>query len=184
MPVVSESRDYNGFVKKATRLGLLPLAKEAEATLSTFKLLVKEEKHANGTKGLRQFIDDAFEKIGGWVKVTSGDVDWTKQSPQGATAGVEVQVSGRSDMLAVDVMHLKERIEKGEIDIGIIIVPDDALSRFLTDRTPNLATAVKHVEHRAKDLPIRIIAFRHDGVGGALTKMRTNLGRPTGGADS
>ena len=86
-------------------------------------------------------------------------------------------MSGRSDMLAVDIMHFKERIEAGEIDIGIIVVPDDDLSKFLTDRTPNLATAVKHVEHRARDLPIRIIAFKHDGIGPALRKMRTNLGK-------
>lgn len=178
MPIVSEVLDYNGFVPKAMRLGLLTLAKEAQATLSAFKLLIEETRHANGTRGIRQSIDTAFAATGGWVKVTVGDIDWTKQGPQGATAGVEVQVSGRSDMLAVDIMHLKEKLEKGGIDIGIIIVPDDILSRFLTDRTPNLATAVKHVEHRAKDRPIRIIAFRHDGVGAALTKMRTNLGRP------
>lgn len=177
MPVVSQVVDYNGFVTKATRLGLLPIANEAQSTLSSFQLLVEEKRHANGTKGIRQSIDDAFDAIGGWIKVTVGDIDWTKQSPQGATVGVEVQVSGRSDMLAVDIMHLKEKLEKGIIDVGVIIVPDDKLSRFLTDRTPNLATAVKHVEHRAKDLPIRIIAFAHDGAGEPLSKMRTNLGR-------
>lgn len=59
---------------------------------------------------------------------------------------------------------------------GVIIVPDDTLSRFLTDRTPNFATAIKHAQH-AKDLPIRVIGFRHDSVGEALAKMRTNLGR-------
>jgi hypothetical protein len=80
-------------------------------------------------------------------------------------------------MLAVDIMHLKEDLVLGKIDIGIIVVPDDALSKFLTDRTPNLATALKHVEHRARDLPIRVLAFRHDGVGLPLEKMRTNLGR-------
>jgi hypothetical protein len=63
------------------------------------------------------------------------------------------------------------------IDAGIIIVPDDTLSRWLTDRTPNLATAVKHIEDRARDLPMRVLAFRHDGPGPALGKVRTNLGK-------
>jgi hypothetical protein len=63
------------------------------------------------------------------------------------------------------------------IDVGIIIVPDNDISRYLTDRTPNLATAIKHVEHRARELPIRILAFRHNGIGDALDKMRTNLGK-------
>ena len=177
MPIVSEVRDYKGFVTKANRLGLTKLADEAQSTLSAFSLLIDETRHANGTKGIRESIDRAFASVGGWVKIAVGGIDWTKQSPRGATAGVEVQVSGRSDMLAVDIMHLKEKLESGEIDVGIIIVPDDTLSRYLTDRTPNLATAVKHVEHRARELPIRIIAFRHDGIGTALTKMRTNLGQ-------
>lgn len=177
MPVISETLDYNGFAAKAVRLGLDDLASEAASTLGRFQLLVEERKYANGTRGLRQAIDDGFSQIGGWRKVTSGGIDWTKRGPGGQSVGVEVQVSGRSDMLAVDIMHLKDDIVLGAIDIGIIIVPDNILSRFLTDRTPNLRTAVKHVEHRAGDLPIRILAFRHDGVGEALLKMRTNLGK-------
>lgn len=177
MPTISERHDYNGFSTKAARLGLNDLATEAESTLSGFQLMVEEKTHANGTRGIRQAIDKGFALLDGWVKITVGGIDWTKKSSKGATIGVEVQVSGRSDMLAVDIMHLKEKISDGVIDIGIIIVPDDLLSRFLTDRTPNLRTAIKHVEHRASDLPLRILAFRHDGVGLALVKMRTNLGR-------
>jgi hypothetical protein len=178
MPVISARIEYNGFNTKATRLGLGPLIDEAEATLSGFHLSILEEKQANGTRGIRQSIDEAFVKTGGWIKIASGGIDWTKRGPTGSTVGVEVQVSGRSDMLAVDIMHLKEKMMAGEIDIGVIIVPDDVLSRFLTDRTPNLATAIKHVEHRgARDSPIRIVAFRHDSTGPALLKMRTNLGK-------
>jgi len=81
-------------------------------------------------------------------------------------------------MLAVDIMHFKEAINEGRIDVGLIIVPDDNLSRFLTDRTPNLKTAIKHVEDKARDMPIRIVAFAQDGSGPALAKMRTNLGKP------
>lgn len=177
MPLISETRDYNGFSNKVIRLGLDALAAEAASTLTQFELLIEETRYANGTQGIRKSIDKGFTRIGGWLKITSGGVDWTKQSRQGATIGVEVQVSGRSDMLAVDIMHLKEQLVSGAIDAGIIVVPDDLLSRYLTDRTPNFATAVKHVEHRAKDLPIRVLAFRHNGVGPALAKMQTNLGK-------
>src|SRR5262245_22364481 len=149
MPIISDTRDYNGFAAKATRLGLDPLVTDAQSTISAFVLLVTEERHKNGTKGIRESLDSAFNLLGGWKKLASGGIDWTKQNAKGATIGVEVQVSGRSDMLAVDIMHLKEDLVSGSIDIGLIIVPDDTLSRFLTDRTPNFATAVKHVEHRA-----------------------------------
>jgi hypothetical protein len=177
VPNISATVDYNGFVQKVARLGLSVLVDEAASTLTGFELLVAERKHANGTKGLRQQIDHGFAALGGWNKVASGGIDWTKQNKRGATIGVEVQVSGRSDMLAVDIMHLKESLSSGYIDLGIIIVPDDDLSRYLTDRTPNLRTAIKHVEHRAMDLPIRVLAFRHDGVGDALRKIRTNVGK-------
>jgi hypothetical protein len=169
-------RDY-GFSTKASRLSLKAFVQEATQAITGFQLLVAEEKQANGTRWIRQQIDQQFAEIKGWTKVASGGIDWTKTNRKGATVGVEVQVSGRSDMLAVDIMHLKEDLVLGKIDVGIIVVPDDMLSKFLTDRTPNLATALKHVEHRASDLPIRVLAFKHDGVGPALGKMRTNVGR-------
>ena len=177
MPTISDTKDYNGFAAKIARLGLDGLVAEATSTVTGFSLLVEERKHANGTQGLRQTIDDSFTRLKGWKCVKIGGVDWTKAVKKGATLGVEVQVSGRSDMLAVDVLHLSERLRDGTIDAGIIIVPDDVLSRFLTDRTPNLSTAIKHVESRARDLPIRILAFLHDGAGYALPKIRTNLGK-------
>jgi len=176
VPAISEIRDYNGFVTKASRLGLKGLVEEVTQVVTGFQLLVAEDKQANGTRWIRQEIDRRFAELKGWRKVASGGVDWTKTNRKGATIGVEVQVSGRSDMLAVDIMHLKEELVLGRIDVGIIVVPDDTLSRFLTDRTPNLATALKHVEHRASDLPISVLAFRHDG--SALPwKMRTNPGK-------
>jgi hypothetical protein len=177
MPLLTSVVDINGVAQKLERLGLRRLSDEVASILQGFKLIVEEKKHANGTKELRQSIDDGFMRTGGWTKVVVGGVDWSKQSETGAKIGVEVQVSGRSDMLAVDIMHLKEELESGSIDVGLIVVPDDKLSRFLTDRTPNLRTALRHVEHRAKDLPIRILAFGYDGVGPPLAKARTNLGR-------
>jgi hypothetical protein len=177
VPIISEVRDFNGFSTKVSRLHLKALVEEGASAVTGFVLLVAEEKQANGTKWIRQQIDQRFAELPGWVKIASGGIDWTKANRKGTTVGVEVQVSGRSDMLAVDVMHLKEDLVLGKIDVGIIVVPDDTLSKFLTDRTPNLATALKHVEHRASDLPIRVLAFKHDGVGPALEKMRTNLGR-------
>ncbi len=180
MPTISEIKDYNGFVQRSERLGLTELVDQAESTLTDFRLLIEETKHVNGTRGLRRTIDAGFGGLGGWTKITVGGIDWTKANDTGAKVGVEVQVSGRSDLLAVDIIHLRESVEGGVIDIGVIIVPDDTLSRFLTDRTPNLRTALRHVEGRAHNLPIRVIAFRHDGIGEALPKMRTNLGREPG----
>jgi hypothetical protein len=158
-------------------LGLDDVIAEATAIVTGFSLLIEERKFANGTRGLREKIDAGFEASGGWIKKPVGGVDWSKSNARGASVGVEIQVSGRSDMLAVDVLHLSAELLAGGIDVGLIVVPDDRLSRFLTDRTPNFRTARRHIDARASDLPFRVLAFRHDGIGPALEKMRTNLGR-------
>ena len=180
MPQVSDRRDYNGFAAKVSRLALAPLVAEVEAVVSGFHLVVEEARHANGTKVIREKFDEGFERCGGWTKLTSGGIDWSKSDTQGRRVGVEVQVSGRSDMLAVDVLHLQAELEAGELDIGIIIVPDDTLSRFLTDRTPNLRTAIRHVEPKASTMAVQVMAFRHDGVGPAIPKAITNRGKSRG----
>ena len=177
MPRITKRLYYNGFEAKVERLGLRSLVSEVESVVTGFELLVEESKHANGTKPIRQAFDDGFEARDGWTKITVGGIDWSKSDRYGHILGVEVQVSGRSDLLAVDVIHLKEDLDAGQLDAGIIIVPDNKLSRFLTDRTPNLRAAKRHVESRAPNMAVHVIGFRHDGVGPAIPKMVTNLGR-------
>ena len=177
MPHITERRSYNGFEPRVQRLGLQPLLDEVEVAITGFRLLIEETRHANGTKSIRETIDGRFHLLGGWTKLVSGGVDWTKVDSADRTMGVEVQVSGRSDLLAVDVLHLHTQLSGGHLDAGVIVVPDNTLSPFLTDRTPNLRTAIRHVESRAPDMPVQIIAFRHDGIGPAIPKARTNVGR-------
>ena len=177
MPLITARSSYNGFDQRVQRLRLHPLLDEIEEAVTGFQLLIEEARHANGTKWIRETIDERFESVGGWTKLVSGGVDWTKVDTADRSMGVEVQVSGRSDLLAVDVLHLHGELSGGNLDAGVIVVPDDTLSPFLTDRTPNLRTAIKHVQSRARDMPVQIIAFRHDGVGDAIPKARTNLGR-------
>lgn len=177
MPRITERISYNGFEQRVQRLGLDVLVGEVESVIAGFVLTVQEEKHANGTKWIREQFDAGFQSREGWIQIVSGGVDWSKEDSQQRRLGVEVQVSGRSDLLAVDVLHLQGELEAGNLDAGVIIVPDDTLSPFLTDRTPNLRTAIRHVERHASNMPVQLIAFRHDAVGEALEKARTNLGR-------
>ena len=174
MPRITERRSFNGFDAKVDRLKLTPLVEEIERAVTSFELRVKEERHANGTRPIRRMIDAGFEACGGWTKTIVGSVDWRKANELGGRIAVEVQVSGRSDMLAVDVLHLGKELMGGTADAGVIVVPDDTLSRFLTDRTPNLNTALRHID---SNMAVQVIAFRHDGLGPPIPKMRTNLGK-------
>ena len=75
-------------------------------------------------------------------------------------------------MLIVDVQHLRDSITTGKLDVGIIVVPSDVLSNFLTDRGPSLTDAVRAIERaRATDLPLAVLAVEHDGPGPALAKQ-------------
>lgn len=66
-----------------------------------------------------------------------------------------------------------------KIDAGVIVVPDNELARYLTDRTPTMREALETVaDVRADQVPIRLSPIGLDGFDGtALPKRRTNVGR-------
>ena len=64
--------------------------------------------------------------------------------------------------------------------MGVIVVPDDRLQTFLTDRTPSFRDAIRYIEEEFKEamtFPIVVIAVEHDAVGAALPKKKTNKGK-------
>ena len=176
MPKIVEERAFNGFHAKIDRLGLGPLLEELKRALTDFELAVLEQTDSNGGAAVRRKIDQGFERAGGWVRKQTGDVDWTKCHVVNGTrvcAGVEIQVSARSDLLVMDIVHLRRAIESGAIDVGVLVVPSDRLSNFLTDRAPCMSDAVRHVGHaKAEDLPLPLIAIEHDRPGEPLAKQR------------
>ncbi len=162
------------------RLGLGPLLTEIEKMLQSHVALLAEEKQANGAR--RNFGNSSTacsKTIGRRPKV--GDIDWVRCKKINGTQvclGVEIQVSGRSEMLYKDVLHLRRRIECGDIDLGVVVVPSDRLQRFLPDRTPSSSYAVKVIKEQDADrLPIVLIEIEHDGPGPALIKRTTNTSR-------
>src|SRR5207302_99492 len=123
-----------------------------------------------------------FVNASGWTKHQTGDVDWAKCLTINGVrvcVGVEVQMYGRSDLLIVDVVHLRDQINGGQIDVGVLVTPSDGLSVFLTDRVASFSAALVAVERaRARDdLPLIILGLSHDGPGAPLAKRRTRQGR-------
>jgi hypothetical protein len=135
--------------------------------LCGFTLQVKEERDANGGAAVRRLIDGGFERAIGWTKKQTGDVDWTKRLVVDGTRvciGVEIQFSARSDLVVVDLIHLRKALTEGKVDVAMLVVPSDRLGVFLADRGPKIADARRHVrEARADDLPLLLIALEHDG---------------------
>lgn len=181
MPKITERTYFNGTEKKIARLGLGNIWKQLEKILTGFELLVEERKDANGGAVVRESIDVGFLAAGGWENRQTGGVDWTKcHKTNGARVclGVEVQFSARSDLLIVDVAHLRDDITAGRIDVGVIVVPSDKLAYFLTDRVARYSDAVTAIERaRATDLPLAVLALHHDGPGPPLQKRRTRQGK-------
>lgn len=175
MPKIVEEVPYDGATAKIARLGLEKLIAEMRSVLTDFTLLVKEDRDANGGASVRRLIDSRFESAGGWLKKTSGGIDWqkcTKINGASVCLGVEVQVSGRSDMIAVDLIHLKNAIVEGSIDAGVVVVPSDKLGRFLTDRGPNRSETERHLKFaKVDDIPIVLVVIEHDGPGPSLPKQ-------------
>lgn len=165
---------YDGFYEKTKRLGLSEILEEARKILSDFDLRVLEKKDSNGGAALRETIDARFLAASEWKKKQTGDVDWTKCHRANGTEvclGIEVQMSARSDMIVMDIHHLRTGMAEGRIDVGVLAVPSDALGAYMTDRAPCLSDAKRHVDvARATDLPLLLIGLTHDGPGNALAK--------------
>ncbi|CAN5247510.1 hypothetical protein BH18GEM1_BH18GEM1_15550 [soil metagenome] len=131
MPRIVQRQNYNGGSERIARLGLQMLWAELEEILTLFDLRVAEQRDANGGAAVRRLIDERFLVSQGWVKSQTGGVDWRKcLTINGAQVclGVEVQFSGRSESLIVDVDHLREAITSGSLDVGVVVVPSDSLS--------------------------------------------------------
>lgn len=175
MPKIVEEVYYDGAKERIERLGLTPLVDEIRSALGSFQLLVLEETDSNGGAAVRKLIDEQFERLGGWTKKVSGDIDWIKCKVLNGTSvciGVEVQVSARSDLLIMDMIHLHAAFREGRIDVGLVIVPSDRLSKYLTDHAPCMADAKKHAKAaRLEDSSLVLFAIEHDGAGPPLAKQ-------------
>lgn len=167
------------------RLGLSHIFLELQELLMGTEVLILEKKQANGAGHVRELIDQQFSFYDDWVQSKSGDIDWIKRFRYNQSIvsriGVEIQVSGRSDLLARDIVHIRNNLQDSNIDVGVIVVPADVFEFYLTDRVANFSYAVKYVEEElreAKSYPIIIIGVEHDGFSDkALPKKRTNLGK-------
>jgi hypothetical protein len=171
-------RYYDGARQRLGRLGMAGLYLELQEIILNTEIVLLEEKDANGAAHLRKALDDEFDKREDWTKIASGGMDWQKRLRYNQTflvrLGVELQVSARSDLLVRDIVHLRNSIDDGEIEVGVIVVPSDRLQVFLPDRTPCFRDAIRYIEdefREAMNYPLVILAIEHDGPGPALPKQ-------------
>jgi hypothetical protein len=170
---------YDGSRERITKLGLSDLFLELQEILINTKIFLLEEKDANGGAEVRKMLDESFESRTDWEKTTTGGIDWKKRIKYNRTfiaqIGVEVQVSARSDLLIRDLVHIRNSLQAGEIEVGVIVVSNEKLQSYLPDRTPSIKDARKYIEEEfteAKNFPIVIIGVEHDGPGDALKKQK------------
>ncbi|MDT8391992.1 MAG: hypothetical protein RRC34_15940 [Lentisphaeria bacterium] len=158
---------------------------ELQELLINTEVRVLDKKQANGAGVVREMIDAKFGEYADWIQSKSGDIDWVKRFRYNQTIvsriGVEIQVSGRSDLLARDIVHIRNNLQDSNIDVGIIVVPSDDFEYRLTDRVANFSYALRYVEEElreAQSYPIILVAVEHDGFCDVpLPKKRTNRGK-------
>jgi len=165
MPCIVERRDYDGARERVARLGLAVLWEELENILTGFRLSVVEQVHANSGGAVRKAINGMFIDAG-WTRMQAGGVDWIKNvRTEGAhpTLGVELRFSRRHDFLVLDVVHLREQITAGKVDVGVLITPSDHLAEYLQAGGPRFSYATMTVERdNARYLPIVVLGLEHD----------------------
>jgi hypothetical protein len=173
---IVEVKHYNGAQNKIRRLGIKTFD-EVLQLLTGIDLRLQETADSNSGAAVREMIDAEFARSVGWTNTQTGDIDWRKCFETHGTQvcmGVEIQVSARSDLVVIDVMHLRDAIEGGSIDLGVLVVPSDRLAGFLTDRAPSYRETIRVIEERTRSehLPLVVVAIEHDGPGSALPKRR------------
>jgi hypothetical protein len=177
MPKIASEQSFDGANALIDRLGLDELVDEVRRVITSFPLLLEERWNTNSAKVVRELLDAQFRNAGGWTQRKSGGVDWIKSQaingrPRHICIGVEIQVSGRSDLLSVDLIHLRQELLQGKIDLAVLIVPSDDLGYFLTNRVAKLSEAKRHIEiTRADEMPFILMAIEHDGPGPFLKKQ-------------
>jgi NADH:ubiquinone oxidoreductase subunit D len=176
---ISNIKYYDGARGKICRLGLTDSFLQIEEALLETDISLEERRRANDAGVIHEALDAAFEKATGWTQIRASGIDWSKQRSDSVNfiskIGVEIQVSARSDLLIRDVVHLRNSLQKAEIDVGVIVVPSDRMQRFSPDRTPSFRDAVRYIEQEFKEattFPIVVIAIEHDAAGIALTKQK------------
>ena len=167
---ITAIRYYGGARDKIARLGLAHLFLELQQIILDAKVFLLEEKDANSGAVVREELDKGFVAAKEWNSRKVGGVDWTKRTRYNETVlariGVEIQVSARSDLVVRDIVHLRNKLQEAEIDVGVICVPSDQLEKFLPDRYPRFSEAVKYIEQEFKEAmltPLVLIAMEHDG---------------------
>jgi len=170
---------YDGSQDKVSRLGLSGLFLELQLALLETPVFLLEKKDANGAAEVRKAIDESLGSKADWIKTSTGGVDWIKKIRYNnsivARLGVEIQVSARSDLIIRDIVHIRNSLQEGQIDVAVIVVPSDNLERFLPDRSPAFRDAVRYIETEFKEamtFPIIVLAIEHDGPGDALGKQK------------
>lgn len=73
----------------------------------------------------------------------------------------------------MDLHHLREAITGGLIDVGVLVVANATTAAFLTDRTPQLKDAERHIRHGFELFPLLVLVVQHDGAGPTLPKRTT-----------
>lgn len=176
---ITEIKYYSGALERITKLGLSALFLETQTIFLDTKVYLEEKKDANGAAEVRKMVDQKFNEMGDWEKSQTGDIDWVKKFRYNrtliASIGVEVQLSARSDLLVRDLVHIRNAIQKGIIEVGVIVVPSDKMQNYLPDRTPSFRDAIRIFETEfpeAQKIPIVLLAVEHDGDGPPLVKQR------------
>ena len=170
---------YDGSCEKISRLGMSDMLFELLNMLMDTKIFLEEKKDANSGMVIRRKIDGMLEGAEDWVKMATGDLDWVKSKKTTLTTtikmGVEIQISARSDLVIRDLVHMRENMKLGRVEVVVLVVPSDRMSKFLPDRSPSLSGTLRYIEKEFDEIqqfPLVLISVEHDGVGKPLPKQK------------
>jgi hypothetical protein len=179
MPKITLEKATAAFDRKCRRLGLEPLVSRVRSALVCFPIALCERSDSNDTGALWDMIRICCVEDGAHIEQSIPGFDWAVNHTVGNATlclGVKFGLAPLGEMFSTDILAMKRAVTRGATDAGLVLLPDVALQRFLTGRTPTVPEALKHIAlWEADDFPIGFFGLRHDVPGGRLEKGSAEL---------
>jgi hypothetical protein len=160
---------YSGAREKLNRLGLADALIDLQLIILNTHVETDETPHAAAARAVHGSLNTALANSAGWSRQAGGQI-WTKEirnhNTFAARVGVKSVIGTRKELLIPRILRIRNMLQKGIFDVGVIIVPNDRFSSNLSNRCTSLSDALQVIERdipEATRVPILLAAVAPDG---------------------
>lgn len=166
---IASLKFFGGARQKVSRPGIADLFVEVLQILLHTRVNLSHDRGVNSPATIREAIDAGFAAREHWKSDGFGGIDWVKRVCHAnaflARLGVEVQLGAQGGLVS-DLARLINELERNEIDLGVLIVPNADFASALPDSPTSVTSAATFIGEEFEEtpaLPLILLGVEHDG---------------------